>query len=84
MTILAMTQARIFSAMLCSSAPDAGTMFVSGECDPYDLGTITDSARHDTESVRIRVEGIARDEAEAIVQRSLSRLLRRGVKVYLS
>jgi hypothetical protein len=84
MTMIAMTQAPMFSAMLCSSSPDAGTMFVSGEFDSYDLGTITDSARHDTESVRIRVEGIARDEAEAMVQRSLSRLLRRGVKVFLS
>jgi hypothetical protein len=45
---------------------------------------LCDSARRGIASVRIRVDGVDQAEAEEVLTRSLDRLLRRGVKVYLS
>ncbi len=77
------TEAPSFRARLESST-SAGTMFVSGDFDAYGLDQLCDSAGHAVESVRIRVEGVARAEAEEVLARSLAGLLRRGVKVYVS
>ncbi len=66
----------------CST--NAGTMFVSGDFDPYGLDQLRDSAGYGVESVRIRVDGIDRAEAEEVLARLLAGLLKRGVKVYVS
>ena len=79
--IAAITEAPTFRAKLESST---GTVFVSGELDPYGLATLRESAGHAVDRMRIRVEGLARAEAESLLSRSLASLLRRGVHITVS
>lgn len=81
---LQLAEAPFFMARLESSTASAGTMFVSGDFDDYGIDMLGEKARYGVDSVRIRVDGVGRVEAEQRLARGLAQVLRRGVKVYIS